>query len=66
MPAYRAIWVEPLEDILTISFTEKKILTVRIEDQLRRSTKEEAAELVENLSNVALVKVGFWDCVFWG
>jgi len=52
---YHVIWAELLEDILTVSFVEKKgkTRTVCIRARLWGNTRAEAAEWVEGLLNVA-------------
>lgn len=51
----RVIWAELLEDTLTVSFVEKRkeTRTVCIKARLWGGTREEAAEWVEDLLNVA-------------
>lgn len=52
---YHVVWAELLEDMITVSFVEKKkkTSTVYIRGRLLGSTKEEAAEWVEDLLGVA-------------
>ena len=63
---YHVIWAGLSEDMLTVSFIEKKkkTSTVCIKARLLGSTKEEAVEWVEDLLNVAykgaILTQGLW------
>ena len=58
---YHIIWAELLEETLTVSFVERKkrTSTVCINARLLGSTREEAADWVEDLLNVAYKGVIF-------